>query len=98
VILPPLVFPGFDFRSIVAASDVCRRPLLECHALSRNERRSKCPFVFSGNVGDRDGHLQDGGFGHEDAGGRVDAGEEDRQDFPSDGQEHGRQIVARRIY
>jgi len=55
-------------------------------------------FSSSGNAGDRDGHLQDGGLGHEDAGGRVDAGEEDGQDFPADGQEHGRKIIPRRIY
>ena len=53
---------------------------------------------FSGNVGDRDRYLQDGRLGDEDAGGRVDAGEEDGQDLPSDGQEHGRKIVARRIH
>ena len=40
----------------------------------------------AGDVGDSDGHLQDGGVGHEDARGRVDAGEEDGQDLSTDGQ------------
>ena len=46
----------------------------------------------------RDGHLQDGRLSHEDARGRVDAGEEDGQDLPADGQKPGRKIVFGRIY
>ncbi len=37
----------------------------------------------TGDAGDRDGHLQDGRLRHEDAGRRVDAGEEDGQDLPA---------------
>ena len=39
-----------------------------------------------------------GWFGHENARGRVHAREEDGQDLPPDGQEHGRKTLPRRVY
>ena len=44
------------------------------------------------------GNLQNGGLCHENARGRVYAGEADRQDLPPDGHEHGRQIITRRVH
>lgn len=44
------------------------------------------------------GYLQNGGVSDEDARGRVDAGEANRQNIPTDGPKQRRQALAGRVH
>lgn len=66
---------------------------------SSSQAPNSKPSVSNGSIRSwSPGDLQDGRHGDEDARGRVDAGEAHRQDLPADGQEQGRQAVARGVH